>query len=530
MDYTQDTELYSKVTELMDKLEKNQQLQQLAYENGIDTKNTVKLTAATKENIAVSVVALLLAKRNGDSRYRDLVRYGMDHRKTKMDIINDYKTDANALITRYKNGERPNETVTITTISTDQPVEEFYDASIFDCDIDSYMESYIQEGAVGRFAKAAVLTAIALPFVLIATALGLIVRIIDSFIGIFTRISPERLLKKIKRLSPEKKAAFTFVLEDCDPNILKVDSDTFVELVVDMREFGDMCEDALTSGDKVGKTVRKAAAELMQKLHQIPYMRSFERDSDTRYHMTYEETVELLTDLSRFNLREVQTQMKRMKKLISKFEATGKEQSYAGEGFTKTDQKAVREYLTEYTVVVQLWARSRDRILRKSDIVIDKILSGITSNTRELQNLADDVHKMNNREEIKQTEHIASEYMKLRRTMGASQARDELKRQFPHLSNAALAGIVSGVENHPAFKNHLTDAEWDAQEKARIDKLTDEAENLVNVMGIGEGYQTKRELKRLREKVAELSSSKFTDKKRLKALEEQLRWFESEII
>lgn len=105
MEYAIDQSFYSKAKQVLDKLDQNQKLQQLASANGIDVKNAAKLNEATKQNIATSVIALMLAKQNHDSRYSDLVRYGMDHRKTKIEIINDYKDQANQIINRAKNND-----------------------------------------------------------------------------------------------------------------------------------------------------------------------------------------------------------------------------------------------------------------------------------------------------------------------------------------------------------------------------------------------------------------------------------------
>ena len=105
MDYAIDQSFYLRAKTILDKLEQNQKLQQLASANGIDVKNSTKLNDATKDNIATSVIALMLAKQNNDSRYADLVRYGMDHRRTKIEIINDYKDQANQIISRAKNND-----------------------------------------------------------------------------------------------------------------------------------------------------------------------------------------------------------------------------------------------------------------------------------------------------------------------------------------------------------------------------------------------------------------------------------------
>lgn len=105
MDYAIDNSFYVKAKELLDKLEQNQKLQQLASANGIDVKNSTQLNEATRDNIATSVIALMLAKQNNDPRYANLVRYGMDHRKTKVELINAYKDQANQIISRAKNND-----------------------------------------------------------------------------------------------------------------------------------------------------------------------------------------------------------------------------------------------------------------------------------------------------------------------------------------------------------------------------------------------------------------------------------------
>ncbi|MGN1086455.1 MAG: hypothetical protein ACI4Q5_05415, partial [Porcipelethomonas sp.] len=65
-------------------------------------KNSVKLTDDTIDNVAISVVSLLLAKRENDPRYQRLVNTGIQKRSLKTEIINAYKTQANQLINRYK--------------------------------------------------------------------------------------------------------------------------------------------------------------------------------------------------------------------------------------------------------------------------------------------------------------------------------------------------------------------------------------------------------------------------------------------
>lgn len=113
MDYNSDTEIFSKVDELLKKIHKNRELQQMAIDNGIDIKNSVRLTDEAETNYAIAVIALMLAKRSDDSRYKDLVRYGMDHRTTKMDIINDYKDQANQMLAKYRQQSKDSNAVSI---------------------------------------------------------------------------------------------------------------------------------------------------------------------------------------------------------------------------------------------------------------------------------------------------------------------------------------------------------------------------------------------------------------------------------
>lgn len=104
-----DEELFSKVEELMTRLTKNQELQSLAEKNGLDIKNSIKLTDDTLDNIAISVISLLIAKRSSDSRYKTLVNTGIQKRTLKTEIINDYKAQSIQLINRYKSNLKNND-------------------------------------------------------------------------------------------------------------------------------------------------------------------------------------------------------------------------------------------------------------------------------------------------------------------------------------------------------------------------------------------------------------------------------------
>jgi hypothetical protein len=94
--------IFSRVGEVMKKLNQNKQLQELAKSNGLEVTNTLQLTEETSNNVAVGVVSLLLAQQSSDPDYSELVRVGMSHRKLKSDLINKYKNQANQLIDKYK--------------------------------------------------------------------------------------------------------------------------------------------------------------------------------------------------------------------------------------------------------------------------------------------------------------------------------------------------------------------------------------------------------------------------------------------
>lgn len=98
-----DEEIFSKVKQLMERIKKDQQLQELSERSGLDVKNSIKLTDDTSKNIAVSVIALMLAKKANDPEYKKLVHMGIGKRTLKTSIINQYKNQANQLIEKYNN-------------------------------------------------------------------------------------------------------------------------------------------------------------------------------------------------------------------------------------------------------------------------------------------------------------------------------------------------------------------------------------------------------------------------------------------
>lgn len=102
-----DEEIIKKVGDLFSKMERDQKLHDLAKRNNLDVKNTIELTEDTKDNYAVTVIALLLAKRENDVRYKTLVRTGLQKRSIKAAIVNSYKDKAIELIKSYKDNREP---------------------------------------------------------------------------------------------------------------------------------------------------------------------------------------------------------------------------------------------------------------------------------------------------------------------------------------------------------------------------------------------------------------------------------------
>ena len=105
IDVINDEEIFSKVKTLMERIKKDQELQELSERNGLDVKNSIKLTNDTAKNIAISVISLMLAKRSNDPDYRKLTQMGMEKRSLKTGIINKYKNQANQLIAKYNSIE-----------------------------------------------------------------------------------------------------------------------------------------------------------------------------------------------------------------------------------------------------------------------------------------------------------------------------------------------------------------------------------------------------------------------------------------
>lgn len=95
-----DEEILLCLNDFFAKFDQNRKLQDLALANGVDIKNSIRLTDEQKEALAVAQVALLLAKRDDDSRYAILSKTGLEHRALKAEIINAYKDQAIQLINK----------------------------------------------------------------------------------------------------------------------------------------------------------------------------------------------------------------------------------------------------------------------------------------------------------------------------------------------------------------------------------------------------------------------------------------------
>ncbi len=103
--FTDNEEVFEKVAKLMEKLDKDQELQELAERNNLDVKSSIRLNPTTKDNVAVSVLSLELARLARDPKYHTLVQTGLQKRKLKTEIINQYKGQANQLIKKYRDSK-----------------------------------------------------------------------------------------------------------------------------------------------------------------------------------------------------------------------------------------------------------------------------------------------------------------------------------------------------------------------------------------------------------------------------------------
>lgn len=212
MEYAIDKSFYSKAKELLNKLDQNQKLQQLASANGIDVKNSTKLNEATKNNIATSVIALMLAKQQQDPRYAELVRYGMNHRKTKIDLINDYKDQANQIINRAKN----NDIETLSGFVENAIEREHSDESKTYDENDDDEDHHYQEGMISSLATGLGLVVASLGVTTISSitfALSIIIYGLNLLIKPITHVKPKEILKYLEKIPEEKRKDFSIDVE-----------------------------------------------------------------------------------------------------------------------------------------------------------------------------------------------------------------------------------------------------------------------------------------------------------------------------
>ena len=475
-DYT-DQDIFRKVSTLLENIDQNQQLQQAAYENGIDVKNSTRLTAATKDNLAVSVIALLLAKRNNDPRCKDLVDFGLKHRTTKVDIINDYKNEANALITRYRNGERPEPEVQI-TINTeaylDEDIPNIYDEYAFI----NWSDRVIQE-SIGKVIGTIVL----LPFVIIAKAIALVISLIDRFIGLFTRISPQKLLKKLEEIPAEKRKSFSLIVKadnKDDMKLLRMQSDGFLIITEAFASFCDIAEAVIESGGNEAKLVN-AVNELAKKCEKLMSDTSIKAPSmgENEGVLTYDETVDLLKDLCRFDMRKCRDVNFRLQRILGKIKTVSQKEKDKNGGLTDADVGKLQIGVAMVTSKIQSWTKMRDRILKRADIMFNGYASS--------QHDANDKRKKELEKSAKETKssklfagnnpgraereaaHARAVAEERERERAAREAEERRIREEEERKAAAAATTGSGSSLSPEFSKAIDDF----SEKRRSGQITD---------------------------------------------------------
>lgn len=100
MAYISDDQILDYLNDFFAKYDQNRKLQDMALANGLDIKNSVRLTDDQREALAVAQVALMLAKREDDPRYAILSKTGLEHRSLRTELINHYKDEAIQLINK----------------------------------------------------------------------------------------------------------------------------------------------------------------------------------------------------------------------------------------------------------------------------------------------------------------------------------------------------------------------------------------------------------------------------------------------
>lgn len=110
--------IFQRIEKILERMNQKEQLQSLAKEKGLPI-NELELTNDTKNSVVLSVIALMLAKQEGDPRYRKLSDFGMQKRSLKVELINDYKQRANMLLNKYRSHGTPNQVSYV-----DTPIDE----------------------------------------------------------------------------------------------------------------------------------------------------------------------------------------------------------------------------------------------------------------------------------------------------------------------------------------------------------------------------------------------------------------------
>lgn len=110
--------IFQRIEKILERMNQKEQLQSLAKEKGLPI-NELELTNDTKDAVVLSVIALMLAKQEGDPRYRKLSDFGMQKRSLKVELINDYKQRANMLLNKYRSHGTPDQVAYV-----DTPIDE----------------------------------------------------------------------------------------------------------------------------------------------------------------------------------------------------------------------------------------------------------------------------------------------------------------------------------------------------------------------------------------------------------------------
>jgi hypothetical protein len=357
MDFAIDQSFYAKAKAMLDRMEKNQKLQQVASANGIDIKNSAKLTDATKNNISTSVIALLLAKHNNDPRYGELVKYGMDHRKAKIDLINAYKDQANQIIARAKNND-------FNTLSgfaesateVDSSAEKETESSSSDDDDEDhhYQESVLGIGAIMSSLGVSTLS-------MITAALSVLIYGISSFLKPVSKSKANTVLKRLQKIPEDQRKDFSIDVE----LKWKVGEFLSVEDISDIiYDFEDLVNYTIIEYEDTKMTDYKFIMKWndfdmkYQKLFaRVKHMKIKPDQSDAKYKKTlnYDEAVEYAKKLQSIDLDKLEKTVDRMKKHLKKINTIeannrGMKNSYYAKDIHKYEiNKTTRDFTIKKT-------------------------------------------------------------------------------------------------------------------------------------------------------------------------------------